>query len=670
MKTSKTIFIFLVMITTTSLMGSLVFAADDKNYRDESQEIFSPGYINAAKYQTERIIKQNLPAKKSILGKLIQYIQNKNEDDISDKVKENNALAPKLQMKMSGTNNTSINAVNTAIVGELENIKIGSGVQETDSSGRVIAEVIDGQRYVYAGFDDIGQRDIQEAIDIANSGDKVILKEGYYDYYHQNGKDIMLKYGVSIYGGYGETGVRDIVGTPTTIFGKIVAGNYEWRNKKYAGDVKALIQIDGLTMDYMGISIVKSRNVKISNINFNNSFIAVMNINNINLSLENNDFNKYALVMYGTKEMMNITSKNNNFYGKYIWYATNGNQPITIESSGDYYAWDHNHDNVSYSINNVRIENEVAGANQRIPTPAITTPSIFTMNMHTPYNTNYDSPTYENIYVGLRKARSQDDKNTGSVLKNILINKDSAGAEGWTGKLAKAELEGRSLERSALSIPIGQAEKQDINTAATLVGIIKNPTGDQKYILDVIRSLLNQTEKITEDSADDLNSEELKNAENNLLQVVENLLLSQSMPGLLKEGDVASINAIFSYLDTHKKQLIYEYEKATKPYYDNVVKDLLKNMAILQLNNILTSDMSKNDLDRLPTSELDKILDKIRKQKNKAFQEEYILQQEIKYRKMYLDPNQEKLKNEMKQMLMEFTRRINNTLTDAESRNK
>jgi hypothetical protein len=72
--------------------------------------------------------------------------------------------------------------------------------------------------------------------------------------------------------------------------------------------------------------------------------------------------------------------------------------------------------------------------------------------------------------------------------------------------------------------------------------------------------------------------------------------------------------------------------------------------------------MSKDQLEKLPPSELDKILEKIKKQKDKAFEEQHLLQQEAKYRTTYIDPNKKKLESDVKEMLNDFTQKINGTL--------
>jgi len=93
-----------------------------------------------------------------------------------------------------------------------------------------------------------------------------------------------------------------------------------------------------------------------------------------------------------------------------------------------------------------------------------------------------------------------------------------------------------------------------------------------------------------------------------------------------------------------------------------VKKILAKNLALLQLNNIVSKGMMAEELEKLQPNEIDKIFEKLRKASNKSSDEEYILQQEAKYRKAYLDPNKKLLEDKMKLMMREFTQKISKVL--------
>jgi hypothetical protein len=254
----------------------------------------------------------------------------------------------------------------------------------------------------------------------------------------------------------------------------------------------------------------------------------------------------------------------------------------------------------------------------------------------------------------------------GNILKSLLIGKDLAqdmSARGYS-ELANTTMAG-PIKESVIVISV-RVDAQDLEIASRLSNILKNPTEDQKVILDAIKSLLADSAKINEDGKN-ANPELLK-AQNDLLNAVANILLAQAVPDLLKKGDISNIKTMFRELDNTKNKIMLEYAKSTKPYYDNMLKDMAKNMAVLQGRNLLNPNMTKDELDKLPPSELDKILEKIKNMKDKTFEEEYLLQQEAKYRKEYLDPNKKKLEEDMKDMMKNFTGRISDVLKSTEKK--
>jgi hypothetical protein len=226
-----------------------------------------------------------------------------------------------------------------------------------------------------------------------------------------------------------------------------------------------------------------------------------------------------------------------------------------------------------------------------------------------------------------------------------------------------------SLEGNPLVVPLTNNEdrSRDVETTMRFKNILQNPTEGQKGILEVLKALLADTEKIEKESNGQVKPE-LKKAQDDLLQAVANLLLAQNIPGLLKNGDITNIKGMFQELNNTKNKIMLEYAKSTKPYYDNMLKDMAKNMAVLQGRNLLNPNMTKDELDKLPPSELDKILEKIKNMKDKTFEEEYLLQQEAKYRKEYLDPSNKKLEEDMKDMMKNFTGRISDVLKSTEKK--
>ncbi|MCM8760915.1 MAG: right-handed parallel beta-helix repeat-containing protein, partial [Candidatus Omnitrophica bacterium] len=96
-------------------------------------------------------------------------------------------------------------------------VAIGSGTDQLYEGGRLIAETINGRRHVYVGFATVGKTSISSAMDIAPAGSIILVKAGIYT------EDITIKNGISLYGGYDETGLRNITANETVINGTILA---------------------------------------------------------------------------------------------------------------------------------------------------------------------------------------------------------------------------------------------------------------------------------------------------------------------------------------------------------------------------------------------------------------------------------------------------------------
>ena len=277
-----------------------------------------------------------------------------------------------------------------------------------------------------------------------------------------------------------------------------------------------------------------------------------------------------------------------------------------------------------------------------------------------------NTPYYADSY----NASSQSDYMTGRLQDSGKVKTE---VSSLSSKVAPAKAEVNIPTKSALSPPAttmaykGAEVKDGMNRFSDPSSPIKNLADDQKAMIDLAKTILAETSKLTGKEGSGANPE-LKKATDDLLQMVANILLAQAVPDLLKSGDVSNIKAMFSELDTQINKIMFDYSIATRPYYENMLKDMAKNLAILQSRNLLNPDMTKEELLKLPPSELDKILQKIKSMKDKTFEEEYLLQQEAKYRKTYIEPNNKKLEDDMKGMLKTFTGKINDVLKSAEKK--
>ena len=267
-----------------------------------------------------------------------------------------------------------------------------------------------------------------------------------------------------------------------------------------------------------------------------------------------------------------------------------------------------------------------------------------------------------------KSAKDANDESAGrAILSNMIVPKNPVQAD--TGIMAKTLDD--PLSFSALSVPHGVVSIESMDREAKLSGIIKSPTEDQKAVLDVIKALLTDISKGNKEGVgNEAANPQFKKAEADLLNAVENVLLAQAIPDLMGQGDMANIKAIFSDLNTTKNKILSEYEKSTNRYYENIAKDIAKNMAALQMGNVLTSQLTKEELAKLPPNELNKMLEKIKRQERKTFEEEYILQQEAKYRAVDPESGKKRFEEDMKSLMKDFTGKISNVLTVGNKNSK
>jgi hypothetical protein len=258
-----------------------------------------------------------------------------------------------------------------------------------------------------------------------------------------------------------------------------------------------------------------------------------------------------------------------------------------------------------------------------------------------------------------RPIIANDYKELPGILKGLLANKDMLTKDQGMAMdpAMMAKLVRDIMDRSAIAIPMGQINPQEMGIAMILASILRNPTEDQKFIIDTITSLLKEVGNIEEESG----SPELKKAQDDLLQMVAAVLIAQAIPDLLKEGDVASIKTVFKDLEIKKTMIMKNYEESTKPYYEEVKSIMKSNMTALKLGDSIT----KKIIDEMPRSELDKLMNALRKLEKRSAEQEAVVRQADALKARYLDPNTQILKESMKQSIQDATKSLNLTLNGA-----
>lgn len=186
--------------------------------------------------------------------------------------------------------------------------------------------------------------------------------------------------------------------------------------------------------------------------------------------------------------------------------------------------------------------------------------------------------------------------------------------------------------------------------------ILKNPTETTKMVMKSLSAIIESMKVLDESQVDPA----LKEARKGMMDVISAMLLAQAIPDLLTETDVANIKSILNDLENNRSNIMRTYDKATKPYYDEMKKMLIESMYLLKSNDILSTTINEEELAKLSRSELDKILEKIRRSKNQELDK--ISQKEAEYRKQYIEPNNKLLGEEMKTMLKNFTKSMSSIL--------
>jgi type IV secretory pathway TrbF-like protein len=278
------------------------------------------------------------------------------------------------------------------------------------------------------------------------------------------------------------------------------------------------------------------------------------------------------------------------------------------------------------------------------------------------YNAPYITQDLAKMYFDFGKGRALVlEKGLGDIFKGLLANKGALepGNYGQINPNLIARIVQDSLGATALALPDGQVNPGELDLAMRLANILQNPTDEQKLIIDSMKALLADTENQIDRSA---SPEALKKAQDDLLQMVAAVLIAQAIPDLFKETDALNIKSIFQELNSSKGRIVLEYQESTKPYYNEIVKEMSKNMALLQLQNILNNSMTKEELERLPRNEIDKILQKLKDTANKTEEINLVLKKEEDARIRYLDPNKRLLEDKMKKMMQDFTGRLSKVL--------
>jgi len=631
--------VYLTIVSFMALMcGGVSFAqsngSGERSLENSAREI-TPSWLNADLYKTYKVKEINEGDKGAQAGENAEYLEKELgqslAEDTTTKVK------PDLKKKTGGeTTDASgvakegvsfLSPEGTILITADYEVDIGSGEAEYqyhDEDGRLMWEYIDGIKHIYVGFDDAGYAfdgttdSIQNAIDIADSRDVILVYAGTYV------GDIDISHDVRIYGGFNSSGQRDIAGSTTTITGNI--------------DVTSTLNADSGTMElgelngfYMSAD---------SRIDASNSDFAL-----IDLTFGNNT---YVSVIDGNV-WIKVTS------GGLDWPSTSRTGP------GGLPAYFSAPDTTVSNVGNPRLED----------IPSVSTPATISDTLETPMRKwnrpgrqlHDETVMISYITFGTNYSNPMNKDNLKTIFKGLLTNKDALAldAAGALDPALIAKLLQDILGEAALPLSIDEIDSQVMEIAMILANIFKNPTSEQKLMIDVLQELLDEAQKLEEETG----NEDLKKATDDFTEMVATVLLAQALPDLLKKGDISNMKSVFEELDMEKEQILREYKDSVRIYYKSLVEELAANMATLQLKDILSKSLTERELGKLSTQRIDEIVNKIRSVKDKTITEEQILKVEGKYREEYLVPAKRILEENIKILLQGFTKKLFSVLDGA-----
>jgi hypothetical protein len=243
----------------------------------------------------------------------------------------------------------------------------------------------------------------------------------------------------------------------------------------------------------------------------------------------------------------------------------------------------------------------------------------------------------------------------------LFDNRDSGIGDGMLFDAIRAA----APEISALaaeSIFVGNETDGNMDAAVMLFDIIKSPNEEQSKAIEAASELMADIRSLEKDGVDAAKTAAIKSE---TAKAVAAVLLAQAIPDLLTEGDTAILRESFRELNVRKDEILMSYQQEVKPYYDEVRKMLANNAEALQILNILSQELTRQKIKTLPPDELEKIMEKLRNAKSNSSEVEYILQQEAKYKKKYLDPGRSKMEVAMKDMLKDFSTRVTAVINGA-----
>ncbi len=241
------------------------------------------------------------------------------------------------------------------------------------------------------------------------------------------------------------------------------------------------------------------------------------------------------------------------------------------------------------------------------------------------------------------------------------INPNMMASEHLIMKLNTYIMNADALSSYSVFSDTGTGSYARLMASSALLNMLKNPAEGDKNTIDTILAIFNDL-SIKDAGGDTILSREDVDG---LIKAIAATMLAQAIPDLLSGNDLANMKFAFLELSMERSQILKNYDASTKLYYDEMVKEIVSSLEIFQLNGMVSREIAKKDLARMPRNEIDLIIEKIRKEQKKSAETEHIIRQEAKYRKLYIDPNKKVMEDSMKAMIKHYVNKINYAMESA-----
>lgn len=633
----------------------------------EMQENMKPSYIRATEARSNQIVKNVISAKNDIENK--GRLKN-NEIDKRENMK--------LDLKKKVSESTNPNKIGQGID---ENdpslhydININEGEAIYDGEGVIIGARINGALHYFAGFEEYGSRTIDDIMQLLDSSREnnedvfIIVAEG------ECSLNVSNRNNIRFYGGYYVSSqnylTRDTTNHESTISARagiddsnsIEINGFNFNTSpdiahvngfKFVNNRLSLASLYYIKLDFVENGLIQNNIFDAdSRVNELQSFIGIIAVES-EISIINNDIYTEIGGMYLTETEAIIYGNNirdtgwflasagsNIFMGENEYEIRYGNPYYMGEQDIRAYARPKKDDNI---LNNNSRDNtrSILGRSNK---ERLNDPADNAIGLKEGYMA---SRKIMELFKGLLLAKNKITFDDTRKDADTIVNTDT------------------NVDISALSIPLSGLSIDDAKIASLLSDILKNPTNNEKEILDFAEKFLGQEDAVNEKNESDISD----NAEDKIIAALTGIMIAGRIEGE-QNINFSRIKRLFGNFTKEKNSMLALYEQTVSVYYDMVSKEISQNLGGAELSEILLNKLSKEDDARLKRSEIDKYVKELRNKTEKTEAELKLIASIDEMETQYMAPAKELFKTQINSCMERFYSNLTNFMNDIQQKKR